>query len=256
MFEATTTMLANLGSNENWKLHSERQEMSLDLLRTSDLSIAINMPQKDLCMHESRSMVVMRRKQKNPLGVLPSNEQTVAIKVLKLEEQGASKSFIAECRALRTIQHQNILKTITSFSAIDFRGEDFKALVFKFMPKGSLEKWSHPTPNESGRANNTTTVSIVERLSIAIDVAPALEYLHHQGQTPIVHCDLKLSNFLLDSDFLAHLSDFGLAKSVGIRGTVGCVQFSHIRFCSIQEIRLTWFQLEYLCSEHQSNVEG
>ncbi|PKI62110.1 probable LRR receptor-like serine/threonine-protein kinase At3g47570 [Punica granatum] len=66
------------------------------------------------------------------------------------------------------------------------------------MPKRSLEKWLHPTPNESGRDNNTTTLSIVERLSIAIDVATALEYLHHQCQTPIVHCNLEPSNVLLD----------------------------------------------------------
>ncbi|XP_031375446.1 probable LRR receptor-like serine/threonine-protein kinase At3g47570 [Punica granatum] len=63
-------------------------------------------------------------------GVLPSNEQIVAVKVLKLEEKGSIKSFMAECEALRQIRHRNLVKTITSCSAIDFSGDDFKALVF------------------------------------------------------------------------------------------------------------------------------
>ena len=70
-------------------------------------------------------------------------------------------------------------------------------------------------------------------MNIALDVAYALEYLHHGGEAPIVHRDLKPSNILLDNDMGAHVGDFGLAKflpqslnsnqssSVGVRGTIG-----------------------------------
>ncbi|KAI9076973.1 hypothetical protein K1719_041049 [Acacia pycnantha] len=45
-----------------------------------------------------------------------------------------------------------------------------------------------------------------------IDVALALEYLHHGSPTLVVHCDVKPSNVLLDKDMVAHLSDFGISK--------------------------------------------
>ncbi|XP_027088535.1 probable LRR receptor-like serine/threonine-protein kinase At3g47570 [Coffea arabica] len=51
-----------------------------------------------------------------------------------------------------------------------------------------------------------------KRLDILIDVACALQYLHCEYSTPVIHCDLKPSNVLLDQDMVAHLSDFGLTK--------------------------------------------
>ena len=73
-------------------------------------------------------------------------------------------------------------------------------------------------------------------MNISIDVANALDYLHHHCQTLVIHCDLKPSNVLLDDEMIGHVGDFGLARllfdatqdspinhssSVGVRGTVG-----------------------------------
>ncbi|XP_038970749.1 receptor kinase-like protein Xa21 [Phoenix dactylifera] len=133
----------------------------------------------------------------------------VAIKILNLQQQGASRSFIAECEALRSIRHRNLVKIITACSSVDFRGNDFKALVLEFMENGSLERWLHPKVNEHCPMRN---LNLEQRVSIAIDVASALDYLHHHSPVSIVHCDLKPSNILLDGNMTARVSDFGLAK--------------------------------------------
>ncbi|RZR75056.1 hypothetical protein BHM03_00048692 [Ensete ventricosum] len=135
--------------------------------------------------------------------------QLVAVKVLNLQQRGASRSFVAECEALRNVRHRNLVKILTACTSTDYRGNDFKALLYEFMPNGSLEKWVHPEANEQGR---TRALSLLHRLNILIDVASALDYLHHHGPEPIVHCDIKPSNVLLDHDMVAHVGDFGLAR--------------------------------------------
>ncbi|XP_028109669.1 probable LRR receptor-like serine/threonine-protein kinase At3g47570 [Camellia sinensis] len=72
-------------------------------------------------------------------GILDQDGSVVAVKVFNLQSQGASKSFLAECETLRNIQHRKLIKIITACSTIDFQGEDFKALVYEFMPNGSLK---------------------------------------------------------------------------------------------------------------------
>ncbi|KAK2979354.1 hypothetical protein RJ640_000448 [Escallonia rubra] len=141
-------------------------------------------------------------------GSLNSGEHIVAVKILKLQERGANKSFVAECDMVRILRHRNLIKIITVCSSLDFNGKDFKALVFEFMPNGSLDSWLHPTQAEEQGLN----LNLVKRLGIAIDVASALDYIHHHCETIICHRDLKPSNVLLDGDLCAHVGDFGLAR--------------------------------------------
>ncbi|KAG6692159.1 hypothetical protein I3842_10G099500 [Carya illinoinensis] len=122
----------------------------------------------------------------------------IAIKVLNLELEGAFKSFDMECEILRQVRHRNLVKIISVCSNIDF-----KALVLEYMSKGNLEMWLY---------SSTHCLNMLQRLNIMIDVAAALEYLHLGYSTPIVHCDLKPSNVLLDEDMVGHFADFGIAK--------------------------------------------
>ncbi|KAJ9541199.1 hypothetical protein OSB04_027705 [Centaurea solstitialis] len=147
-------------------------------------------------------------------GVLDENGLTVAIKVLNLQHRGGFRSFMAECEALKNIRHRNLVKVITSCSSINFQGNDFKALVYDFMPNGSLETWLHSTMIEDHMPHDQMhQLDLVQRISIAKDVAYALDYLHYRCGNVVVHRDLKPSNILLDADMVAHVGDFGLAKS-------------------------------------------
>ncbi|KAF8662935.1 hypothetical protein HU200_055519 [Digitaria exilis] len=159
----------------------------------------------------------------------------VAVKVFNLEQSGSAKSFIAECEALRRVRHRCLIKIITCSSSVNQQGQDFKALVFEFMPNGSLNCWLH---KRSDMPTINNTLSLAQRLDIAVDITDALDYLHNHCQPTIIHCDLKPSNILLAEDMSARVGDFGISKilpesasrtlqnsnsTIGIRGSVGYV---------------------------------
>ncbi|GLT50592.1 hypothetical protein SLA2020_240690 [Shorea laevis] len=127
--------------------------------------------------------------------------RNIAIKVFNLQVEGVLESFDRECEVLGSFHHRNLVKIISSCCT-----EDFKALVLEFMPNETLEKWLY---------SDRCCLNVLQRLDIIIDVASALEYLHHGHSIPIIHCDLKPSNVLLDEDMVAHVGDFGLAKLLG-----------------------------------------
>ncbi|XP_076941663.1 putative receptor-like protein kinase At3g47110 [Bidens hawaiensis] len=142
---------------------------------------------------------------------------TVAIKVLNLNFRGGFKSFMAECNALRNIRHRNLVKLITSCSSVDFQGNDFKALVYDFMPNGSLENWLHSIQERR---------DLAQRINIIKDVACALDYLHCHCGNVVVHCDLKPSTNLLATDMVSHVGDFGLAKILSLEGVSNANSYS------------------------------
>ncbi|KAJ4748299.1 Receptor kinase-like protein Xa21 [Rhynchospora pubera] len=161
--------------------------------------------------------------------------KTMAVKVFHLQQLGSSKSFLAECEALRLIRHRNLVRIRTCCSTIDYNGNDFKAIVSDYMPNGNLYRWLHPDIDEHGPLS---PLSLTQRLNIAIDIADAFDYLHHNCQPTVIHCDLKPNNVLLREDLSACVGDFGLARllpdpiskslvesesSIGIRGSIGYV---------------------------------
>lgn len=157
---------------------------------------------------------------------------SVAIKVINLQQHGASQSFLAECQALRYVRHRNLVKILTVCSGFDSAGNDFKALVYEFIPNGNLDEWLHNPSRRDSLADSLLDIN--QRISIAIDVASALDYLHNHKPTSIVHCDLKPSNILLDHDLVAYVADFGLATFLyedanpstsirALKGTIGYI---------------------------------
>jgi serine/threonine protein kinase len=101
------------------------------------------------------------------------------------------------------------MKIIMSCSSINHQGQEFKALVFEYMPNGSLDGWLHP---KSETPTQTETLSLEQRLQIAVDVMDAMDYLHNHCHPPVLHCDLKPSNILLAQDMSARIGDFGISR--------------------------------------------
>ncbi|KAF8035545.1 hypothetical protein BT93_C1545 [Corymbia citriodora subsp. variegata] len=127
-----------------------------------------------------------------------ANGMDVAVKVLNLHIEGSLRSFDVECEVFRKIQHRNLVKVISTCTNADLR-----ALVLQYVPNGSLEKWLY---------SNNYNLGLHQRVKIMVDVATALDYLHHGQSETVVHCNLKPSNVLLNKDLVAQVCDIGIAK--------------------------------------------
>ncbi|KFK32947.1 hypothetical protein AALP_AA6G310000 [Arabis alpina] len=85
------------------------------------------------------------------------------------------------------------------------------ALVFEYLPNGSLSEFLHKTPS-SEEEEEFIVLSWKQRVNIILGVASALTYLHEECERQIIHRDVKTCNIMLDAEFNAKLGDFGLAE--------------------------------------------
>ncbi|XP_060186603.1 receptor kinase-like protein Xa21 [Lycium barbarum] len=131
-----------------------------------------------------------------------SSGTIVAIKVLDLENEKVCQMFDTECEVMRIVRHTNLVSVITTCSS-----EHIRAFVLQYMLNGSLDTWLYKEDRH---------LILLQRVTIMFDVAVAIEYLHHGNDTPIVHCDLKPTNVLLDEEMVAHVGDFGISKILAV----------------------------------------
>ncbi|XP_062160736.1 serine/threonine-protein kinase PBL34-like [Alnus glutinosa] len=130
--------------------------------------------------------------------VKPGTGLTVAVKTLNHDGLQGHKEWLAEVNFLGDLVHPNLVKLI------GYCNEDYqRLLVYEFMPRGSLE-------NHLFRRSLPLPWSI--RMKIALGAAKGLAFLHEEAERPVIYRDFKTSNILLDADYNAKLSDFGLAK--------------------------------------------
>uniref|UniRef100_A0A453EZA6 non-specific serine/threonine protein kinase n=1 Tax=Aegilops tauschii subsp. strangulata TaxID=200361 RepID=A0A453EZA6_AEGTS len=128
----------------------------------------------------------------------PGTGLTVAVKTLNHDGLQGHKEWVAEVDFLGNLQHPHLVKLV-GYCIED----DQRLLVYEFMPRGSLE-------NHLFRRSFPLPWAI--RMKIALGAAKGLAFLHEEAERPVIYRDFKTSNILLDAEYNAKLSDFGLAK--------------------------------------------
>ncbi|KAG1334319.1 serine/threonine-protein kinase RIPK [Cocos nucifera] len=124
--------------------------------------------------------------------------QSVAVKSLDLEGAQGHREWLAEVVFLGQLEHPHLVKLIGYCCE-----EERRLLVYEYMARGSLE--NHLFKRILASLPWST------RIKIAVGAAKGLAFLH-EAEKPVIYRDFKASNILLDSDYTAKLSDFGLAK--------------------------------------------
>ncbi|KAL5573947.1 hypothetical protein UlMin_023544 [Ulmus minor] len=149
-------------------------------------------------------------------GVLADGTR-IAVKRLDKMGQGM-REFLAEVETIGSLHHFNLVRLV-GFCA----EKSFRLLVYEYMINGSLDNWIFHRDEEHCLDWQT-------RKKIILDIAKGLAYLHEDCRQKIIHLDIKPHNILLDENFNAKVSDFGLSKLINrdesqvlttMRGTPG-----------------------------------
>ncbi|XP_042419294.1 probable receptor-like protein kinase At2g42960 isoform X4 [Zingiber officinale] len=161
-----------------------------------DLEVATNRFSKENVLGEGGYGVVYR-------GQL-INGTPVAVKKLLNNLGQAEKEFRVEVEAIGHVRHKNLVRLL----GYCVEGTQ-RMLVYEYVNNGNLEQWLHGAMRQQG------SLTWAARIKVLLGTAKALAYLHEAIEPKVVHRDIKSSNILIDDEFNAKVSDFGLAKLLG-----------------------------------------
>lgn len=153
-------------------------------------------------------------------------------------EEDKDKAFLNELESLSRVNHKNLVRLL---GFCEERGE--LALVYEYMKNGTLHDLlhGHGPPERRRQGPIPPLMTWTARLRVALQAAQGIEYLHEYTVPAVIHRDVKSANILLDSDWTAKVSDFGLSLvgpdpdkgeshlSLGAAGTVGYMDPEYYR---------------------------
>ncbi|CAN8254497.1 unnamed protein product [Cochlearia groenlandica] len=126
----------------------------------------------------------------------------VNAKMKKFQEK--ESAFDSEIAFLSRLHHKHLVRLV---GYCEEREE--RLLVYDYMKNGALYDHLHDKNNVEKHSSLINSWKM--RIKIALDAARGIEYLHNYAVPPIIHRDIKSSNILLDSNWVARVSDFGLS---------------------------------------------
>ncbi|XP_057779871.1 probable serine/threonine-protein kinase At1g01540 [Salvia miltiorrhiza] len=136
-------------------------------------------------------------------GVL-KDQTKIAVKNLLNNRGQAEREFKVEVEAIGRVRHKNLVRLLGYCAEGAHR-----MLVYEYVDNGNLEQWLH------GDVGPSSPLTWDIRMHILLGTAKGLTYLHEGLEPKVVHRDIKSSNILLDRQWNAKVSDFGLAKLIG-----------------------------------------
>ncbi|XP_010541723.1 PREDICTED: probable receptor-like protein kinase At5g20050 [Tarenaya hassleriana] len=152
-------------------------------------------------------------------GVLRDGIQ-VAVKRIEGEAEKGEREFRSEVAAVASVQHKNLVRLLGYCS--DSLPEHPRFLIYEYIPNSSLDIWIFPGKNTQLPCPvDGGWLSWDQRRQVAIDVAKALAYLHHDCRSKILHLDVKPENILLDEKYRAVVTKDESKVITNIRGTRG-----------------------------------
>ncbi|XP_075506984.1 proline-rich receptor-like protein kinase PERK8 [Primulina tabacum] len=123
----------------------------------------------------------------------------VAVKQLKIGGRQGEREFKSEVEIISRIHHRHLVSLVGYCIS-----EDRRLLVYEYVPNNTL--------HFQLRGRGRPVMNWATRVKIAVGAARGIAYLHEDCHPRIIHRDIKSSNILLDDNFDARVSDFGLAK--------------------------------------------